>query len=305
MELRHLRYFVAVAEELNFTRAAARIGINQPPLSQQIRDLETEIGTALFHRVPHGAELTEAGHVFLKEARVILGQGERAKRYALRAGEGATGLLRAGFTSSALFNPAGLDLIRGFRRTWPDVTLAIEEGNSIHLVERVLNQELDAALVRPSSAFPGGLSVHAISRERLMLALPDGHPLTPRPVIAMGDLALEPFVMFSRAVGVSFPDTVQAACREAGFEPIIALEAPQIASILNLVAAEFGIALVPTSIARVQVKGVVYRAISGNAPVVTLSLATRQTDKTAVVRNLIDIARLALPVTVDQGPGEG
>jgi hypothetical protein len=148
MELRHVRYFLAVAEERNFSRAAARVGIGQPPLSQQIKDLEAEVGAPLFHRIPQGAELTAAGHAFLENVRAIPLQAERAIRAARRGARGEIGSLRVGFTSSAPFNPVVTSTIRSFRRAYPDVDLTLEEANTTRLVAGLRDGELDAVFLR-------------------------------------------------------------------------------------------------------------------------------------------------------------
>ena len=140
MELRHIRYFLEVAREGNFTRAAARIGIGQPPLSQQIRDLETEIGTQLFHRVPHGAELTEAGIAFRDIVQHFPELAERAIRAAQRAGRGEIGSIRVGFTASAAFSPSVPRVFRDFRRSYPGVEMTLEENNSARLLHALMDE---------------------------------------------------------------------------------------------------------------------------------------------------------------------
>jgi len=287
MELRHLRYFLVVAEELNFTRAAARLGMSQPPLSQQIRDLEAEIAVPLFERGPQGVALTDAGRAFLKEARATLDQAERAKQLARRAGEGASGLLRIGITSTATFNPAPAELIRSFRSAYPDVAITIEEGRSIRLVERLLTDELDAVFVRPSPAFPEGLKLRFLAEEILVAALPETHRLAQQQRIALPDLASDVFILLAKSACMSFHTTVLAACREAGFDPAIGQTAGQMTSIVDLVAAGLGIALVPRSIARVNIVGVVYRDIAGDPPSVALALITRSSDVSVVVANFL------------------
>ncbi|MEK1903381.1 MAG: LysR family transcriptional regulator, partial [Rhizobium sp.] len=151
MELRHLRYFIAVAEELNFTRAARKVGIGQPPLSNQIRDLENEIGAPLFRRLSNGAELTEAGGAFLPEARAILLQAEQAKQSAIRAARGQSGRLRVGFTSSAVFHPVVPAIVNAFREKYAAVEFSLEEAPTTQLLERLDGEELDAVFIRPGS----------------------------------------------------------------------------------------------------------------------------------------------------------
>jgi DNA-binding transcriptional LysR family regulator len=285
MELRHIRYFLAVAEELNFTRAAARVGIGQPPLSQQIRDLERELGAELFHRLAHGAELTDVGLAFLPEARAILAQSERAKLIAQRAARGETGLLRVGFTSSSMFHPIGPSMIRNLRRRHPEILIELQEATSGHLAERLTANQLDAAFVRPHHAFSDALRIRELEREPFMVALPAAHRLAQRRAISLADLSSDPFVLSSRSAGANFPSLIADACRRSGFEPTIGYEARQIASIVNLVAAEVGVALVPASIAQIKADGVVYREIEGTTPpTIPIFLVTRRDDRSAVVR---------------------
>jgi len=278
MELRHLRYFLVVADELNFTRAAARLGMSQPPLSQQIRDLEAEIAVPLFDRGPQGVVLTEAGRAFQKEARATIEQAERAKQFARRAGQGASGMLRIGITTTANFNPVPPEMIRGFRTRYPDVAITIDEGRSIRLVERLLTDELDVVFVRPSPALPDGLKLHLCASEAMVAALPAGHTLAKQHCIALADLAEESFILLGKSVCMSFHDAVIAACRQAGFAPIIGQQVARITSIVDLVAAGLGVALVPRSISKIAIDGVVYRDIEGDPTSVALALAIRGRD---------------------------
>ncbi|MEJ1976196.1 MAG: LysR family transcriptional regulator [Acetobacteraceae bacterium] len=286
MELRHIRYFLAVAEELNFTRAAARIGIGQPPLSQQIRDLEDELGVQLFHRVPHGAALTDAGRAFLAEARGVLAGAERAKAAAQRAQRGEAGTLSLGFTGSAAFNPVVSTVIRTFRRRWPGVLLSLEEMNTMRLLDRLARGALDAAFIRPGVQDPEGVRLKRYPDEPMLIALPARHGLVSQKQLPLSALAAEPFVLFPRVVGLSLYDEVVSACRRCGFEPIAGQEAPQIAAVVNLVAAELGVSIVPASIAQIRLKGVAYRPIEGPAPVARLALACRQDARSVIVGNL-------------------
>lgn len=289
MELRHLRYFVAVAEELNFTRAAARLGIGQPPLSQQIRDLETELGILLFHRVPHGAELTEAGREFLEEARGILSSAERAKEVARRAHRGETGRLALGFTGSAAFNPVVSATIRNFRRSWPQVLLSLEEMNTFRLLEKLVRGDLDAAFIRPGMQDPEGVRLRRLPPEPTLIALPASHKLAAETELPLTALANEPFVLFPRGAGLSLYDQIVDSCREAGFEPVIGQSAPQISSVVNLVAADLGVSIVPQSIAQIALEGVVYRPIVGPAPIASLALATPRDSRSTLTRNLLSL----------------
>jgi DNA-binding transcriptional LysR family regulator len=287
MELRHIRYFLAVAEERNFTRAAARVGIGQPPLSQQIKDLEAEVGAPLFHRIPQGAELTEAGRAFLENVRVIPMQAERAVQAAQRAARGESGSLRVGFTGSAPFNPVVTAAIRSFRRAYPDVNLTLDELNTTRLVASLRDGQLDAVFLRSESAGGDDLQTRRLSEEPMLVVLPRRHPAAASRKIDLRQLRNDPFILTPRAIGPTLFDTIIAACRQAGFQPILGQPAPQIASVINLVAAELGVSLVPASMRQLQVTGVVYREVQGKVPMAPLALAYRRGETSTIVRNFI------------------
>ncbi|NKK66049.1 LysR family transcriptional regulator [Rhizobium leguminosarum bv. viciae] len=289
MELRHLRYFLAVAEEGNFTRAAGKLGIGQPPLSQQIRDLEREVGAALFHRVPHGAELTAAGTAFLGEAKASLAAAEKAKLAAQSANRGETGRLSLGFTASSAFNPVVSTIIRRFRARWPEVQLSLTEMNTLALMQKLERGELDATFMRPSLDDPAGIRLRRLPDEPMVIALPTSHPLARRNELPLAALADEPFILFPRLVGLSLYDDVVLACRKAGFELTVAQEAPQISSVVNLVAADLGVSIVPASISQIKLEGVAYRPIEGPPAVARLALAILKTHRSPVTENLISL----------------
>ncbi|MBY2919984.1 LysR family transcriptional regulator [Rhizobium leguminosarum] len=289
MELRHLRYFLAVAEEGNFTRAAGKLGIGQPPLSQQIRDLEREVGAALFHRVPHGAELTSAGAAFLGEAKASLAAAEKAKLAAQSANRGETGRLSLGFTASSAFNPVVSTSIRRFRARWPEVQLSLTEMNTLALMQKLERGELDATFMRPSLDDPTGIRLRRLPDEPMVIALPASHLLARRSSVPLAALADEPFILFPRLVGLSLYDDVVLACRKAGFELTVAQEAPQISSVVNLVAADLGVSIVPASISQIKLEGVAYRPIEGPPAVARLALAILKTHRSPVTENLISL----------------
>ncbi|MCA2405956.1 LysR family transcriptional regulator [Rhizobium leguminosarum bv. viciae 248] len=289
MELRHLRYFLAVAEEGNFTRAAGKLGIGQPPLSQQIRDLEREVGAALFHRVPHGAELTAAGTAFLGEAKASVAAAEKAKLAAQSANRGETGRLSLGFTASSAFNPVVSTTIRRFRARWPEVQLSLTEMNTLALMQKLERGELDATFMRPSLDDPTGIRLRRLPDEPMVIALPASHSLARRSELPLAALADEPFILFPRLVGLSLYDDVVLACRKAGFELTVAQEAPQISSVVNLVAADLGVSIVPASISQIKLEGVAYRPIEGPPAVARLALAILKTHRSPVTENLISL----------------
>jgi DNA-binding transcriptional LysR family regulator len=282
MELRHLRYFIAVAEEGHVTRAAERLGMQQPPLSQQIRALERELEVELFKRKPRGVELTDAGTEFLERARSILDQVDRAFATTRRTARGEQGRVVVGFTSSTPFHPFMPRVIRSFREMSPLVSLVLEESGSGELVQGVRNEEIDAAFIRSPVADVVGLVVRPLLAEEMLVAVPAGHALSKggslnrAPPIPLSALANETFVLYKRPGGPGLYDTIISACRGAGFGPRVGQEAPRIISTLNLVAAGLGVSIVPASLSRLQMDGVVYRRGREAESAVDPCLSSRQ-----------------------------
>ena len=287
VELRHIKYFLAVAEERHFTRAAAKVGIGQPPLSQQIKDLEREVGAALFHRLAHGAELTEAGRAFFAGVKEMPSIAVRATMAARRAARGEMGSLRVGFTASAPFNVVVPSTIRAFRRAYPDIDLTLEEANTAPLITRLREGTLDTAFLRPGAAGTDELQVRRLSEEPMVVALPKRHRAAALEQIDLALLKDDPFLLFPRETAPTLYDTVVDACRKAGFEPIIGQLVPHMASIVNLVAAELGVSIVPASMMQVRVTGIAYRQIAGQSPMTQLALAYRRGETSPVLRNFI------------------
>jgi DNA-binding transcriptional LysR family regulator len=290
MELRHIRYFLAVAEENNFTRAAAKIGIGQPPLSQQIKDLEHEVGTQLFRRVPHGAELTEAGLAFLHSIQDVPDRVKKAKRAAQRAARGETGSLQVGFTGSTAFHPAVAATIRTFRRRYPDVDLALVEVNTAGLSKKLRNGDIQAAFLRPGITGFEDFQLRPYPDEPMLAVLPANHPAAQQEALELTELSSDPFLFTPRESGQNIVENTIDACRACGFDPILGQPAPQIGSVVNLVATELGVALVPDSMKAVQVPGVVYRPIKGHSPTINMSLATTRGNTSQTLRNFLQCA---------------
>ncbi|MDP9141798.1 MAG: LysR family transcriptional regulator [Pseudomonadota bacterium] len=299
MELRHLRYCVAVADARHFTRAAKLLGIGQPPLSQQIQALERELGTTIFKRLPRGVALTDAGAAFVEDARRILKEVEQARERALRVSRGEVGRVRVGMINSAPFHPLIPKLIREFRRQYPNVALSLEEQTTPGLAAAVRNQSIDVAFVRPLLDDEQGLCVETLLDEDLVIALPSGHPLTRRARVPLMALSIEPFVLFPRVVGAGLHDEIISACRNAGFSPRIVQETSQVTSIVNLVAAGMGVSIVPSSMQQVHSDGVSYRLIQKPTPKARLSLIFRDADRSAPhIRGLLELTRsLAGPIS--------
>jgi DNA-binding transcriptional LysR family regulator len=291
MDLRLIRYFVAVAEELHFTRAAERLGIRQPPLSQQIRKLELELGTPLFHRLTRGVELTEAGSLLLEEGRRILDQVERTKANVQSRARGDAGRLNVGFAGATYFQPQVPKIIQAYRKLYPEVLLSPQQGNTPLLIEGLLSGSLDVAFVRPPLADGSGIAVQFVVEEPMRIVLPSRHPLAASPAIPLAALAQEPFILFPRAIGPGLYDSIIASCQRAGFNPMFGQEAPQIPSIVHLVAAGFGVSLVPQSIEQIHAEGVLYVPIEGEAPGAPIAVGYRKDDRRATVRNFVTLAR--------------
>lgn len=289
MELRHLRYLVAVAEELHFSRAAQRLHISQPPLSQQIRQLEDELGVRLFHRTRRNVQLTDAGRVVLEEARRTLAQAGEVIRAAERARRGQAGHLRIGFSSSAPYTmlPA---ILRTFRERFPDVALTLLERSSEEQAHLLFERVSDAGFVRPPIEDSAGLLiVRAILREPLVAALPDSHPLGRARTVAVKSLASEPFVLFPRHAAPGLYDQILGMCRRAGFNPNVTQEAVQMQTIVSLVSAGLGVAIVPASIQNLQRAHVVYRELRPRSATTEMAVAYRRDNQSEALRAFLGI----------------
>jgi DNA-binding transcriptional LysR family regulator len=293
MELRHLRYFVAVAEEGHVTRAAERLGIQQPPLSQQIHTLERELDAQLFHRKPRGVELTPAGRALFDEAKAILARAEEAIAATRRAAHGEAGRIGIGFTSSASFHPFVPRAIRAFREQHPLVALALEESGTVELVEALRRQAIDAAFVRSPVAESADLTIRPLLEEPMVAALPSGHRLSAESdTLPLAALANDTFILYRRPVGPGLHDAIIAACDRAGFSPQIGQEAPRMLSTLSLVAAGLGVTVVPASMSRLEAEGVAYRQLDPSAQLTApLNLAYRRGEISAAVRRFVGLVQ--------------
>ena len=295
MELRHVRYFVAVAEHGHVTRAAESLGIQQPPLSQQIKALEEELGVQLLRRKPRGVELTDAGAIFLERARVILSEVDRAFASTRRTARGEQGRLVVGFTSSAPFHPFVPRVIRMFGEASPHVSLVLEESGSSDLVQGLHQEIIDAAFIRSPVDDVVGLFVQPLLQEPMLVALPTGHALAAEGADApleLTQLAPHTFILYKRPGAPGLYDSIITACRGAGFSPRVGQEAPRIVSTLNLVAAGLGVSIVPESLRRLQMDGVVYRELSESARLTApLILACRRGENSAAVQRFIEVVQ--------------
>lgn len=292
MELRHLRSFVAVAEERHFRRAAARLGMTQPPLSMMIQALEQEVGVLLLRRTRRSVELTEAGALFLAEARGVLDRAQRAIKVARDVEQGQAGRLEIGFTGSCAFNPFLWRLFRAFRERHRHVDLVLTEQNTLPLFDAVRAGRLDAAFLRPPVGEAEEVVVEPVLDEALVVALPRGHRLASEAALPLQALQGETILLRPRPVGTGLADAVVSACRDAGFRPLVGRQAaPQMSSILSLVAAGLGVSIVPASMRSILPSEIAYRALAGEpAPRAPIALAFHA-QPSAAVRALVGLIR--------------
>ncbi|MFC3337162.1 LysR family transcriptional regulator [Paracandidimonas soli] len=274
MELRHLRYFLAVAHELHFTRAAEKLGIGQPPLSQQIQQLERELGVTLLLRGRRGVELTEAGHAFREEALRTLGAADRAMETARRVGNSEIDKLAIGFTVSASIHPFVPRVIRASRERLPQVEIMLQQHTTNELIAAVKDRQIDVAFIRAPAPEAAGVQVETLLHEPLVAVLSTAHPLARRKTIRLKDLAGEPFIFYPRKVGTGIYDAVVQACQSCGFSPEVRFEVPQMTSVITFVAAGMGVSLVPQTMRQLRAEGVKYISIAdADVPQAHLALA--------------------------------
>ena len=291
MDLRHLRYFVVLADELHFRRAAERLGITQPPLTQQIKQLEAELGTRLFQRLKRGVELTETGMQLLDSARAILEQVERLKLDVQRRVRGETGRIVVGFAGAIQCQPLVPRIVQAFRERYPDVAMTPEQSSSPRLLAGLRAGTIDVAFVRPPLDLGSGLTAEPIIEEPMVIALPAGHRLAGLGAIALEQLANETFVLAPSATCPGLHAQLIASCKRAGFAPRLREDASQLISIVPIVATGFGVALVPQSLQLIGGDLICYKPIEGSAPTAVISLAYRSGESSAAVRNFIGITR--------------
>ncbi len=291
MELRHLKYFVAVAEELHFGKAARKLHIAQPPLSQQIKNLEDELGLTLFDRSRRNVQLTDAGRYFLKEAQHILSQVEQAAETARRIDRGHAGRLVIGFVGSVIhtFLPKRL---RSFREQYPDVELVLQEINSADQIKSLHAKSIDIGVLY----LPGHdsmLASHPITQAPLMAVLPKKHALASRKLIHITELAREPFIANTRLSEPVVRDAFISMCHAAGFSPRIAQEAGQVQTVLGLVASGLGVCLLPDFIRNIKRPDVHYVPLADSPATVKLGIAWRNGTPSALISSFIGVIKPA------------
>jgi DNA-binding transcriptional LysR family regulator len=291
MELRHVRYFVAAAEELNFRRAAERLHVSQPALSVQIRQIEDELGATLLDRDRHHVALTAAGKVFLDHGRRLLRAADEAMRAAGRAARGETGRLAIGFIAQLSYEwlPS---VLRSFRKRYADVEISLTELTPTRQIEELVDRRIDLGIIGLGLPQPHDeLEVAVMSEERLVAALPLDHPLAHRRTLALSELAREKFIFTARHDAPAFSPWLLALCQRAGFEPQIALETDRSPSALNYVAAGFGVALFPAQIGRLAMPSLRFVPLDKSTPKYQLCVAWRKDNRSPALERFLATAR--------------
>jgi DNA-binding transcriptional LysR family regulator len=290
MELRHLRYFIAVAEELHFSKAAERLHIAQPPLSQQLQQLEAELGVQLFHRkTKRQVQLTEAGKVFLQEAYALLGKLETAVALTQRVGRGQTGQLRIGFTSLVIYDLLPL-ILREFRQQYSEVELVLLELTTSQQEQALNDSRIHVGFAHPPLE-DERLSYHCIHSESLVVALPSTYSLAQQEHITVRSLLCEPLIMFPRYLAPGLYDRIMSLFQQGNIPPNVTQEAVQMQTIIGLVSAGMGMAVIPSSLKNLQRSGVVYRPILEKAPVIETAVIWQQDSLTPIVENFLQFTQ--------------
>jgi DNA-binding transcriptional LysR family regulator len=295
MELRHLRYFIAVAEELNFTRAANRLHMAQPPLSTQIRALEEELGAQLFIRDKRRVLLTQAGRELLVHANGIMSQTQAAKTAAADAARGTTSRVTLGYTASSMFTERMPRAIRQFRHAHGEsVKLSLVEATSLEQLHALYAHELDVGVLRrPDTVGPEGVTIEPWYHARLIAAVPREHQLAERESLRVADLRDQPLISYPRESGIGLYWTIIRLCGKAGFNPHIAREVREPGAMIGLVAAGVGVAILPEDFRCIALPGVTYVRLIDRDAVSTLSLAFRTSDNAKHVKQLLAALRAA------------
>jgi DNA-binding transcriptional LysR family regulator len=289
MDLRRLRYFVAVAEEQSFSRAAQRLHMAQPPLSSQIKHLEASLEVRLFDRTSRGAQLTDAGQLLLDEARRILSQVEQTTRAVRQAGNGEVGRITLGFVPSAS-NEMLPELLKVFRSLYPGVELFLREMRPDHIVRSLHSGQIDVGfLYLPLE--DAALDIACVSREPLVLAIPESHSLASQETVHLRDVAGEPFIMPARYQMPGLYGQVMQACQAAGFSPeAVQKDVWLMQTIVGLVAGNTGVALVPASLRNFRRAGVAYRSVADLSPTVELGMVWRKGRREPIIDSFVRTA---------------
>jgi DNA-binding transcriptional LysR family regulator len=278
-----------LAEELHFGKAAARLHIAQPPLSQQIRQLEIELGFELFHRTKRSVKLTEAGQVFLSQVQQILTQLEVAIQFGRQTSRGEMGQITIGFVSSAAYNILP-DILRKFRTAVPAVSLELHELTTDEQLRWLQAGKIDVGFLRlPVEEDIFGFEI--VFQESLIVALPETHPFANQSSVSLRSLSKEPFILFPRLLAPGLYDLIISLCQQADFSPKVTQEAIQMQTIVSLVAGGMGVAIVPESLQNLQRTGVVYKSLQEPTPQIAIVMIWRRNDTSPTVQRFFEIVR--------------
>jgi DNA-binding transcriptional LysR family regulator len=291
VEFRHLRYFLTVAEELHFTRAAEKLNIGQPPLSQQIQLLERELGVTLFNRTRRSVALTEAGERLVIQAKEILRMSGGLRAELLDIEQGKTGELRIGFTTTGLFIDELSHPLKTYRRHYPDVRISLCEMYSRQQFDALLHQDIDIGYVRLT---PGtrqdGLDIRILRHDRLCVVLPEDHPKATADSLTFSDVRDEPFIFYPEESGAAVPERVRRLCQRAGFTPAVVQEAAEVLTHIGLVAAGVGISVLPKPVDSLRPGGVRFIPLADDDAELCMALVTRVEEKSMRILNYINLA---------------
>ncbi|QRR35491.1 LysR family transcriptional regulator [Hydrogenophaga sp. YM1] len=294
MEFRHLRCFLALAEELHFGRAAARLAMTQPPLSLNIQQLEASVGAPLFVRNSRGVALTPAGQAFVPRARALLEAAGAAAREAREVAQGVSGQLRVGFAGTVLYR--GLpQILRGFAQRHPRLKLVLREMSSSDQLIDLQHQRLEAGFVH-TTRVPPGCSQVLVSRQAFVACVPAGHALARKRRLAPAALAGQPFVAISRAVSPDYHDRLLALCADHGFEPDVRFELRHWLSVVSVVAQGLGVSLVPAALQQAGLPGAAFVPLQGDSPPYETHCLWRDGDESAALAAFLDVVRSQRPV---------
>lgn len=289
MDVKQLQCFLAAADELNFSRAAARLHMTQPPLSRQIAQLEASLGVRLFERSPQSVALTAAGRALAPEARKVLAALGELREVARRADQGQVGRIRIGFVGSTIYTSVPA-LVGQYRRLYPEVSVDLQQLTVSRQTDLLLSGDIDLGIIRQAISHPR-LATRRLAREPFVAALPADHRLAAQSFVALKSLAGEAMVAFSREEAPAIHEQMRRMCEAAGFSPRIVQEAHPMSTVVGLVGAGAGVAIVPQSMESLAFQNVAYRPLRGTRETSEFFVAWRRGDATPTVQNFLRVAR--------------
>lgn len=304
MNLKQLQYFSVLAEELHFRRAAEKLNITQSPLSIAIQNLEQELGAKLFHRNQRSVQLTEVGRRLYDHAQGLISRLEHCEQDIRAIVNGKAGQLRIAFTAaSSLLSPFP-KLISAFQKKFPEIDVQLQSMTTVQQISALSEGTIDIGLLRrPRQSIPAEISTRRLATDRLVVALPSGHPLTSKSVVAIPELAKEKFIFFPRKMGIGIYDQFIKLCGKWGFAPDIVQEAEEATTIVGLVAAGLGVAVVPGGLRYIQIPNLEFRHIADEDAITELLLAFRTGEANLKVQQLVHLAQQAFSTEAGESIG--